>query len=281
MTATSSDVTAAETDGVVASTQTKQRSRGTWLFFVVSAGLVVIGFLALGVWQVQRLAWKTALIARVDARVHRLPVSAPETARWSQVSAETDAYSHVKVKGFFLDKLTTRVQAVTESGAGSWLLTPLCRTDGSIVLINRGFIAAGPQALGDVAAMVPVSAHVDACTSVKTDDTVIREVTGLLRINEAGGAFLRNNNALTNRWYSRDVLAIAAARGLPVVAPYFIDADAGQETILAAPSGRPVSGLTVIVFHNSHLVYAFTWFALAFMAMGGFYWVVREERHAR
>ncbi|HEY1229800.1 MAG TPA: SURF1 family cytochrome oxidase biogenesis protein, partial [Ramlibacter sp.] len=36
-----------------------------------------LGFVALGVWQVERLAWKEALVARVDARVHAAPVPAP------------------------------------------------------------------------------------------------------------------------------------------------------------------------------------------------------------
>jgi surfeit locus 1 family protein len=81
---------------------------------------------------------------------------------------------------------------------------------------------------------------------------------GLLRLTEPKGGFLRSNDAVANRWYSRDVSAIADARGLAHVAPYFVDADAKPN-----PGGFPIGGLTVIRFANNHLVYALTWFALA------------------
>jgi surfeit locus 1 family protein len=272
-----SRVAVAAVRGSLNPVQPQPRSTGLRLFLVACAALVVITFLALGVWQVQRLAWKTALIARVDARVHAPPVTAPETASWSQVNAESDAYRHVRVTGVFLDKMTSRVQAVTELGSGFWLLTPLCRTDGSIVLINRGFVPAGLHFSEGVADPVPAALAGGACAGAKNEGRLVHEVTGLLRLNEPGGAFLRHNDARAGRWYSRDVLAMAAALGLSPVAPYFIDADAGQEAMLVAPSGSPAGGLTVIVFHNSHLVYAFTWFALALLTVGGFWWATREE----
>ncbi|MCY7317199.1 MAG: SURF1 family protein, partial [Ramlibacter sp.] len=114
-------------------------------------------------------------------------------------------------------------------------------------------------------------------------------VTGLLRLTEPGGGFLRRNDPAAGRWYSRDVQAIAADRGLADVAPYFIDADAGATdpaSDRAAAPGRtdrrwPAGGLTVVRFHNSHLVYAITWYALALMTAFGFGRVLREERRGR
>jgi surfeit locus 1 family protein len=100
-------------------------------------------------------------------------------------------------------------------------------------------------------------------------------ITGLLRMSEKGGAFTRANDPAANRWFSRDVAAIAAARGLPpgVTAPFFIDAAAGLN-----PPGspdQPQGGLTVVSFHNSHLVYAFTWYSLALMVAGAWWWIAR------
>jgi surfeit locus 1 family protein len=99
-------------------------------------------------------------------------------------------------------------------------------------------------------------------------------VTGLLRIGEPHGGFLRRNDPKDGRWYSRDVAAIAAARGLSprLTAPYFIDADATPN-----PGGLPVGGLTVIAFPNSHLVYALTWYGLALLVGVGFAYAAREE----
>ncbi|MGS0740906.1 SURF1 family protein [Glaciimonas sp. GG7] len=239
---------------------------------IVCAALVFAGFVALGTWQLKRLQWKLDLIEQVTQRVHAPAVAAPGPERWPQINAEADAYRHVRVVGTFLYSLTTKVQAVTELGNGFWLLTPLRAADGSVVLINRGFVPAKP---GDY------RPH-DAPTTVSsTDPSTISTITGLLRISEPGGAFLRHNDPTENRWYSRDIAAIAAARNLslPHVAPYFVDADAAQPGIVEdGTSEHPVGGLTVIAFHNSHLVYALTWYALALMLAWACYWGIREER---
>ncbi|MFT4158971.1 SURF1 family protein [Shinella sp.] len=217
--------------------------------FVLAAFLILLVavFLALGTWQVQRLFWKLDLIARVESRVHADPVPAPGRAEWPSVDREKDEYRRVTATGLFRHDRTALVQAVTERGAGFWVVTPLVLADGSAILINRGFVPAdksAPEArlAGEIAAG-PVA------------------VTGLLRITEPGGAFLRSNDPAADRWFSRDVAAIAAAKGLADVAPYFIDADATPN-----PGGLPIGGLTVVVFRNSHLVYALTWYALAAMS---------------
>lgn len=234
------------------------------------AGLLFAVLVALGSWQVQRLGWKQDLIARVGQRVHAAPVAAPDPARWPQVNAAADEYRHLRVSGSYLYALSTRVQASTELGSGYWLLTPLRCADGSIVLVNRGFIPAAARNWRDAD---PDSSHVAGGTS---------SVTGLLRMSEPGGGFLRHNDPAGERWYSRDVAALAAARGLSRVAPYFLDADAAAEPANAAPadpqSSRPVAGLTVIRFPNNHLVYALTWYALALMLAAACLGIVRNQR---
>lgn len=205
-------------------------------------------FLALGTWQVQRLFWKLDLIERVDARIHADPVPAPSRTEWNTVSAEKDEYRRVSVTGLFQHDKTVLVQAVTERGAGFWVLTPLILADGTAVLINRGFVPADRR---DPAARV---ASELAAGPVR--------IIGLLRISEPGGAFLRSNDPANDRWFSRDVAAIAAAKGLANAAPYFIDADATPN-----PGGLPIGGLTVVTFRNTHLIYALTWYALAAMSV--------------
>jgi surfeit locus 1 family protein len=207
--------------------------------------LVLAGvFVALGIWQVERRAWKLGLIARVDARLHAPAQPLPPRSAWGRDLA----YRRVRLAGSFLHGSETLVQAVTARGAGWWVLTPL-RTAGGIVLVNRGFVpqerrTPASRREGQVAGRVVVS--------------------GLIRTSEPGGAFLRSNDPVGDRWYSRDVIAIASARGLGATAPFFIDADAR-----ANPGGLPVGGLTVVAFHNSHLVYAITWFALAALCLFG------------
>jgi surfeit locus 1 family protein len=222
----------------------------------VAVLLAVCLFVALGVWQIERRAWKHDLIARVDTRVAAAPAAPPGPGDWAAVSAERDAYRHVRLAGRFLDARETLVQAVTDLGPGYWVMTPL-ETESFVVLVNRGF--------------VPIDRR-DPATREAGRIAGPVTVTGLLRISEPGGGFLRANDPGAGRWYSRDVDAIAAAAGLEgPVAPYFIDADATPN-----PGGLPVGGLTVIRFSDSHLSYALTWFALA-AGLGGAAVLVRRR----
>jgi surfeit locus 1 family protein len=243
------------------------RNKGKRLALAIFAVLAFIAFAALGTWQVYRLQWKLALIERVEERVHAAPVPAPGPERWAGLSAASDEYRPVRLAGTYRHDRTVKVQAVTDLGSGYWLMTPLATTQGSIVLVNRGFIPAGQN-------------NADAGAAGHGGGNV--EVTGLLRMSQPGGAFLRRNDPAAGRWYSRDVEAIAAAQGLGSVAPYFVDADAasaGRDARQSPGTGpAPVGGLTVVSFHNNHLVYALTWYALALMVAGAFYWVVRHER---
>jgi len=240
--------------------------------------LLIVLFAGLGTWQVYRLQWKLALIERVESRVNAAPVAPPPASRWAEVSKASDEYRRVRLSGHFLYEYTTPVQAVSDLGAGFWLLTPLCSTDGSIVLVNRGFIPAS----GNTAERYPARrAAGDPCVNASAASGAPHTLTGLLRIAEPGGGFLRDNDPARNRWFSRDVAAIAAARGLsgsasnaaPVVAPFFVDAARGQDP--AGAPDRPVGGLTVISFQNNHLVYAVTWYALALMVAGAWWYVAR------
>ena len=236
------------------------RSNAVLAFLLVVGVLLFAGFVFLGSWQVQRLFWKLDLIERVEARVHSPPVPPPDPSTWSRVDAAHDEYLAVRVIGEFVHEREALVQAVTERGPGFWVLTPLRTADGHYVLINRGFVEADRR---------------DPATRPQGQASGTVAVTGLLRLSEPGGGFLRQNDPAADRWYSRDVAAIAAARELPAqqVAPYFIDADASPNA-----GGWPVGGLTIVKFHNSHLVYAITWFTLALMVVGAGVIVWRRER---
>jgi surfeit locus 1 family protein len=292
-----------------------------WLLLAIAA-LATAGFIALGVWQVERRAWKLALIERVDQRIHATPVAAPGPAEWPGLTRESSEYRRVTATGRFLEGRQTLVRAVTELGEGFWLMEPLQTDEGFVVLVNRGFVpqgwrsdapssirstsrpdassapsvaapqtaakdaaAANPTQLAahdaDGASQLQLAAHsADAASQARVEarstpsateplrDSAMGgtvSVTGLLRLSEPHGAFLRANAPAENRWYSRDVEAISHAQHLAGTAPYFIDAQAASG---AGPdsSQPPVAGLTVVHFRNAHLQYALTWFVLALMA---------------
>jgi surfeit locus 1 family protein len=226
----------------------RPRSTARLLTLGVLALLGTSLLLGLCVWQLQRREWKLALIERVDRRIHAAPVAAPGPAAWGHISAAGDEYLHVRVHGHYLHERETLVKAVTGEGSGYWVLTPLLTPDGHTVLVNRGFV---PQERRNPATRMAGQVGGEV------------QLTGLLRLTEPKGAFLRTNQPGQERWYSRDVAAIASARHLTGAAPYFIDLDATP-----VPGGLPEPGLTVVSFPNNHLSYALTWLALAVILAG-------------
>lgn len=234
------------------------RKRGFIVAWCIFSVVAFIGFVALGNWQVERRVWKLDLIERAETRSKSPAVALPERSDWPQISARSHEYLHVKAGGRFLHKDVTFVQANTNLGPGFWALVPLQQADGTVVIINRGF----------------VEKKDGYRPTLGSDDSV--ELSGLLRISEPEGSRGRKNEPENERWFSRDVAAIAKIRQLPAdqVAPYFIDADYDP----AAPSSEPVGGLTIISFYNHHLVYAITWYTLALMVAGATAYLLREER---
>lgn len=230
-----------------------------WLLALCLLGVGL--FSCLGVWQVQRLLWKLDLIAAVDARIHAEPVAPPTPAAFAAGPPNATEYRRVVLNGQFLNDKETLVQAVTERGGGFWVLTPFVTDAGFPVLVNRGFVP-------------PENRTPDSRRASRIDGPT--RIVGLLRLSEPGGGFLRSNDPAQNRWFSRDVHAIAAARGLSGEADYFVDAERSAD-----PAALPVGGLTVVRFANNHLVYALTWFALAAMSLGATVFLWRQPRGAR
>ncbi|PVX29267.1 SURF1 family protein [Sphingomonas pokkalii] len=206
--------------------------------------------LGLGIWQVERRSWKLALIDRVEQGLAKAPAPAPGPTEWAAIDANA-AYRKLRVTGRYIPCRTKLAQAVTDLGAGKWVMTPLLSDRGFTVFINRGFLPDGQT--------------LPPCKTV-ANRTVV--VTGLLRLSEPKGGFLRANDPAADRWYARDVQAMG--QGLTRLAPYFIDADRSGD-------GWPRGGMTVLRFSNSHLVYALTWFGLAVLTA----WFAWRAWHGR
>jgi surfeit locus 1 family protein len=214
------------------------RARRPWWF--IGLGVLAVSLLVgLGVWQLQRLQWKTALIERVEAELMAPPVSAPGPGDWQSVTFDTAEYRRIEVSGQYRPGEDILVKAVTTRGSGFWVMSPFETYDGWRLFINRGFVPNDRTSVAD-----------------RPRPQGEQRVTGLLRLTQPGGAFLRDNDPLGNRWFSRDTVAMAEALGLGEVAPYFVDADASGDSL-------PIGGLTVVSFPNKHFGYAMTWFGLA------------------
>ena len=207
---------------------------------------ILLGF---GFWQLDRLAWKNDLIARVEARTNAPVAALPPESEWKNVDAERDEYRRVTARGIFRHDLETLVYTVASeepgriAGPGFSVLTPLVLPSGAAVIVNRGFVPLGRKD--------PVA---------RREGQVMGEVvvTGLLRTPEDAGYFTPANDPARDAWYRREPAEIARARQLDRAAPFTIDADATPN-----PGGLPQGGGTRVRFANNHLQYVVTWFGLA------------------
>lgn len=223
---------------------------GILSMFVLSVLIV------LGTWQMQRLAWKENLISVVGARVRDAPKLLPSAAEAFSMNLANEEYRPYIAEGSFLHQYEVQVYTVLSdakgmySGAGYWVLTPLERPDGSIVIVNRGF--------------VPVERKDPASRPDSKVDGPQR-VIGLLRAPEQANYFTPANEPVRQAWYRREPAEIANAFGLKGVLPFLLDATGNYRR-----GTLPQPNETKITFTNNHLGYALTWYGLACTLVGVF-----------
>jgi surfeit locus 1 family protein len=209
---------------------------GPSLWFLPGFALLV----GLGVWQIQRLQEKEALIASVEAGLHAPPVPLSEAVKEGTNPTE---WRPVKVTGHFLHDKELYLFSIGPMGAvGVDVITPLVQANGDAVLIDRGFV---PEALRNPATR--------AAGQVEGDVSV----TGVLRLSERPGMFTPQPDLKTRLWFAKDIPSMTDALALPAP-PILIEADATPN-----PGGWPIGGQTRVDFPNDHLQYATTWFGLA------------------
>ncbi len=222
----------------------------------ICAAIALAILLGLGFWQLERLAWKESLIARVEERTKAPATPLAPESDWPKINPDNDEYRRVTVSGrFHHDKEAHVYTVVSEkrgrfAGPGFWVMTPLELPSGAFVIINRGF--------------VPLDRK-DSATRKQGQVEGTVSVTGLLRMPEDAGSFAPSNDPAKNAWYRRDAAESAKARGLARAAPFTVDADATPN-----PGGLPQGGDTRVVFTNNHLQYAVTWFGIALALLGVF-----------
>lgn len=233
-----------------------------WRGLIVPALATVIALAALislGIWQVERLQWKEALIARVEERVGSAPIPAPDPATSSDFQLADFEYQPVSVTGRFLHRYEAHVftsLAVPRGqygGTGYFIITPLETDDGWFVYVNRGFVPEDRK---------------DRSTRQAGQFDARLTITGLIRAPRPSSWLSADDSASDNVWFSRDPSVFAAWNGLPSarVAPYIIDAQFDPKV----EGGLPQGGETFVDFPNNHLGYVLTWFGLAAGLVGVF-----------
>lgn len=203
------------------------------------AGVSVL--VSLGVWQVQRLAWKESVLAEIEARISAAPVALPEAP-----DPEADKYLPVEMTGRFGAGVLRVLVSQKRVGAGYRIITPFETEAGRDVLVDRGFIKV------DAALPPPPPGEVS--------------VTGNLHWPDDRNSSTPENDVAGNTWFARDIDQMAQALGtepLLVVTRELSRSDAPLTPLPVDTSAIP----------NDHLEYAITWFSLAaiWAAMTGFF----------
>jgi surfeit locus 1 family protein len=209
-------------------------------------------FVALGLWQLERLRDKEILIAAVTERTTAPPTPLPPVAEWVGFDETVYDYRPVTATGTYVPRETIRVFTSLSdtrgqfSGPGYWVITPLAVTGGGYVLVNRGFV---PQNLGQ-----NYASGADAPLGEVT-------VTGIARASEEASTFTPGPDAQNRIEWVRNIPRLAAFidPALTPLAPITIDAPVGDAGAL------PQGGETTMSFPNNHFGYALTWFGFAIL----------------
>jgi surfeit locus 1 family protein len=219
--------------------------RPLWKFTAFLLPLFV-SCIALGTWQLERLQWKVALIAQVNRNLHA-PVISVEQAL--SIGPQAAQYHRVRLAGHFENSKEAYIFTAANGAPAYHVITPMTLDDERTLLVDRGVV---PERLRNprarFAGQIGAEAH----------------VAGIWRIPDTPGLFTPAPNLSKRIWYARDVQGIAKANGLSLAAPVIVEADATPN-----PGGWPKGGQTIVIFHNDHLQYAITWFALAAVVLGG------------
>ena len=85
------------------------------------------------------------------------------------------------------------------TGPGYWVFSPARLTDGSLVVVNRGFVPEGKQ---------------DPDTRQEGSRRGVVDIVGVMRWPEQRGQFTPPDDAAKNLWFARDPAAMAAAKEL-------------------------------------------------------------------
>lgn len=203
--------------------------------------------ISLGIWQVQRLAWKEAMIADIEARIAAAPVALPGAP-----DPETDNYLPVSVTGTFRPDFLKVLVSQKQIGAGYRIITPLVLEDRTI-LVDRGFVpvAEAPE---------PGGAAIQ----------VLQTVVGNLQWPQETDGFTPEPDMTENIWFARDVPAMADALGTdPVLVVQRVASEAGSSL-----TPLPVDTSAI---PNDHLQYAITWFSLAAIWLAMTFYFLRRK----
>jgi len=209
------------------------------LFFGILGTAVLLW---LGTWQMQRLAWKEAILAEIDARIADAPMAVPATP-----DPEQDRYLPVKAEGFVTTDEIHLLASSKQTGA-IYRVVSVFESEGRRLMLDRGWIK--PE---------------DKDTP---RDGFNATIIGNLHWPDEIDSYTPAPDLTANIWFARDVAAMAAALGTEPV--LIVQRETTENNADVTPFPVTSSGIP-----NDHLQYAVTWYGLALV------WIVMTLYYLR
>ncbi len=215
-------------------------------FFPLVLGLAGCAILvSLGIWQLQRLAWKEGVLATIAAKMAAPAVTVP-----LHPDPAADRYLPVAIAGGLTGEEALVLTSLPERGPGFRVIAVLATADGRRLLVDRGFLP-------------------EAARRTPRPPRQIRIAGNLHWPDEVDSYTPAPGQGL---WYARDVPALAAALGTePLLIVSRSETGDG-----ITPLGVDTSGIP-----NNHLGYAVQWFGLAIVWAGMtllYLWRIRHRQ---
>ncbi|WP_281826022.1 SURF1 family protein [Jannaschia rubra] len=197
------------------------------LFGLAGAGVLI----SLGFWQLQRLDWKTGVIARIEARIDAEPVPLP-----ADPDPAKDNFVPVALTGQVAGDPLRVLGAWRGAGSGYRIVVPVLTDGGRRVLVDLGVV---PLDAARAAALPPPGQPVTLTGNLNWPD------------DRDDGTPPPDGDT----WFARDVPAMAAVLQTE---PLLVVARTVEPALAPTPAPVGTEGI-----RNSHLGYAIQWFGLA------------------
>ena len=228
-----------------------------WIGFHLLCLAAIVGMINLGLWQLSRLDEKQTFNARVTTHDAAEPVAL--TANLLTGEPNNLIYRRVEASGVYLASPQFEVVNVTQDGTtGRNMVNALRLSDGSLVLVNRGFVPTGSAVSAPPAGQVSLLARLKAGQTARTGqprDDGSKELTELRRV---------------------DLGALAQQFDQPI-APMYLE--------LVQSTPPEPSTVSPVAFpdlsEGPHLSYAIQWFIFTISVAVGWVFAVRKSVRER
>ena len=209
--------------------------RMIWPILFGLAGCAIL--LKLGFWQVERLAWKEAMLAEIGSRIADAPTDLPDAPMETR-----DQYQPVAVSGTILDGEITILASLRNAGPVYRVIRAFETDAGRRILVDMGFVR-------------------ETARQTPRDGGVPADLVGNLYWPDEIDGYTPAPDLAAGIWFARDIPAMAAALDTEPV--LLVLREAPQTDLGVTPFPVDTSAIP-----NDHLSYAITWFLLAAVWFG-------------